>query len=495
MEFTREIYAFIEDYIVQLKQGSAAIFAGAGLSAGVGFVDWKGLLKSPAKRIGLDVQKEDDLVTLAQYIFNEDCSRQPLTEVIRNSFISSNKTNENHEILSSLPIKTYWTTNYDSLIEESLSRYGKNPDVKKTLADLSTIISRRDAIVYKMHGDINDANNAVLIKDDYEVYDTKNHLFTLNLKADLISKTFLFIGFSFEDPNLEYILSKVRILVEGKGRKHYCFLKKVNIKDFEKCQNQNEEFKYEELKQRLKCKDLKRYGIHPVLVDEYTDVTEILRYIDRMYRRNNVLISGSADEFKNFNIKSKDTGKNIEPLDFIHDLCREISRSGFKIVTGYGNGIVGAVVNGVFENIYDVNRKNLDDYMIIRPFPTYRINNMSSDKFKKVIEKSRKDLVKQAGIAVFVLGNKTNNNNIVIADGVLKEFEESLAIGSKVIPIGLTGDASKKLWDKVNNNFEEYYSEYKDLKRYFEVLGDKQSNNEDIIKSVCSIIEKLQKVF
>ncbi|ENZ03437.1 hypothetical protein HMPREF1092_00624 [Clostridium thermobutyricum] len=495
MKFKREVYAFIEDYIEQLKQGSAAIFAGAGLSAGVGFVDWKGLLEKPARRIGLDVQKEDDLVTLAQYIFNEDGSRQPLTEVIRNNFISSNKINENHKILSLLPIKTYWTTNYDSLIEDSLIKYGKNPDVKKTLADLSTIISMRDAVIYKMHGDINDANNAVLIKDDYEVYETKNHLFTLNLKADLISKTFLFIGFSFEDPNLEYILSKVRILLEGNGRKHYCFLKKVNIKDFEKCQNPDEEFKYAELKQRLKCADLKRYCIHPVLVDEYEDITEILRYIDRMYRRNNVLISGSADEFENFNIKLKGKDEMIQPLDFIHDLCREISKSGFKIVTGYGKGIGSAVINGVLENVYQTNTRNLDDHMIIRPFPLYATKNITDEEFNLVRESYRKSLVEQAGITIFVLGNKIVNGEVVVADGVLKEFEESLLIGSKVIPIGLTGYASKELWEKVNTNFEKYYSEHRNLKAYFEVLGDENSNNEDIINSVCSIIKDLREVF
>lgn len=495
MDFTRETYSFIEDYIEQLKQGSAAVFAGAGLSAGVGFVDWKGLLEKPAKRIGLDVQKEDDLVTLAQYIFNEDGSRQPLAEVIRNNFISPNKINSNHEILSSLPIKTYWTTNYDSLIEDSLNKSGKNPDVKKTIADLSTIISKRDAVIYKMHGDISDANNAVLIKDDYEVYETKNHLFTLNLKSDLISKTFLFIGFSFEDPNLEYILSKVRILLEGNGRKHYCFLKKVNIDDFKKYEKPDEEFRYAELKQRLKCVDLKRYCIHPILVDEYHDITTILNYIDMMYRRSNVLISGSADEFKDFNIKCKKTGEVIKPSEFIHDLCREISKCGFKIVTGYGKGVGSAVINGVLEHIYQTNTRNLDDHMIIRPFPLYETRNIGNEDFKEVRETYRKDLVGKAGISIFILGNKTINCKNTIADGVIKEFDESISIGNKVIPIGLTGYASKELWDKVNNNFDKYYSDHKHLKKNFEVLGDENSSSEDIINSVCSIIKDLKEVF
>ena len=60
-----------------------------------------------------------------------------------------------------------------------------------------------------MHGDIGQPNAVVLLKDDYEIYDKKNELFVKKLQGDLLSNTFLFIGFSFDDPNLENILSKV----------------------------------------------------------------------------------------------------------------------------------------------------------------------------------------------------------------------------------------------------------------------------------------------
>lgn len=71
-----------------------------------------------------------------------------------------------------------------------MKKNGKNPDVKKSVKDLSTIISKRDAVVYKMHGDISNASDVVLIKEDYELYDLRNQLFSISLKRDLISKTF-----------------------------------------------------------------------------------------------------------------------------------------------------------------------------------------------------------------------------------------------------------------------------------------------------------------
>ena len=50
-----------------------------------------------------------------------------------------------------------------------------------------------------MHGDVERPTDAVLTKDDYERYDMKRPLFRTALQGDLISKTFLFVGFSFED--------------------------------------------------------------------------------------------------------------------------------------------------------------------------------------------------------------------------------------------------------------------------------------------------------
>lgn len=487
MEFSLEINSFINDYIKCIKEGCAAIFAGAGLSVASGYVDWKELLRNPAKRIGLDVNKETDLVALAQYIYNKDGSKQPMAELIRNNFVSCNNINENHEILAKLPIKTYWTTNYDSLIEDSLRKNGKNPDVKKSVKDLSTIISKRDAVVYKMHGDISNASDVVLIKEDYELYDLRNQLFSISLKRDLISKTFLFIGFSFEDPNLEYILSKVRILTDGYSRKHYCFFRKVNESDYSNDEEGKKKYQYDRLKQELKCADLmRRYNIHSLMVDEYSDITQILKRIEKGYKKDHVLISGSADEFEEFKIK------DIEPLEFIHKLSGEISKLGCKVITGFGKGIGSAVLNGVLDYMYKTNTRKLDDHIIMRPFPLYVTSDVDLEQIKK---EYRKQMIELGGIAVFVLGNKTVNGSIQIADGVIEEFELAIDNGLNVIPIGVTGYASEILWNRLIENFEKFYPDNIDLKKDFELLGDSELTSDVIIKTVCKIISELKEIY
>ena len=108
---------FIDNYLQALNNGDAAIFAGAGLSVPSGCVNWKQLLNGIAAELALDIEKESDLVAIAQYHYNKSGNnRTKLNEIIRDAFQTGKFPNENHNILAHLPISTYWTTNYDKLI-------------------------------------------------------------------------------------------------------------------------------------------------------------------------------------------------------------------------------------------------------------------------------------------------------------------------------------------------------------------------------------------
>jgi hypothetical protein len=252
MPLSKEI--FVRDILKELEEENVAVFAGAGLSMPAGYVSWSQLLKPIAEEIGLNIEKEYDLVTLAQYHVNENGNnRSQLNKRLLEEFTENTEVTQNHKILSRLPINTFWTTNYDNLIEKSLLEEGKKPDVKFTKDQMSLTIPKRDAIVYKMHGDVNHPSDAILTKDDYESYHVKMDLYLSALKGDLLTKTFIFLGFSFTDPNLDYILSRVRLSATDQ-RRHYCFLKNVD-----RWENESQaDFEYRQRKQQLFIGDLKR---------------------------------------------------------------------------------------------------------------------------------------------------------------------------------------------------------------------------------------------
>ncbi|WP_198422679.1 SIR2 family protein [Aeromonas media] len=164
----------ISTLLNDLAEDNLAIFAGAGLSAPAGFVSWTELLRPIAEDLELEIEKETDLVALAQYHCNSNlANRGKLNQLLINKLSDDVEITENHKILARLPISTYWTTNYDKLIEKSLTEAGKISDTKYRVKQLSFTKRGRDAVVYKMHGDIDNPDEAVITKDDYENYHVK----------------------------------------------------------------------------------------------------------------------------------------------------------------------------------------------------------------------------------------------------------------------------------------------------------------------------------
>jgi hypothetical protein len=461
---------FVETFVKELEEENVAIFAGAGLSVGAGYVDWKKLLQPIAQELGLDIDKEHDLISIAQYHLNEKRNRSGLNRALIDQLSPGHAPTDNHRILARLPIRTYWTTNYDKLLEESLKSVGKIADVKFTVDHLKLTRPKRDAIVYKMHGDIDHPDDAVLTKDDYERYESTRGQYVTALSGDLVAKMFLFLGFSFTDPNLDYILSRVRVSLHSKPRDHYCIFRKCARAAYP----DDDSFKYAEIKQQLAINDLKRFGIQTLLVDEYVNITGLLKQIENRYQRKTVLISGSAHEYGAWTPAQAES--------FIRNLSQALIRNDNRIVSGFGLGVGSQVITGALEELYQHLGKRLHDQLILRPFP------QGADA-QKQWEYYRQEMIAHAGVAVFLFGNKLDAGNVVPANGVRREFEIAKAKGLLLIPIGATGFVAQELWEEVTKDFATYYPAHAALKPLVDSLGD-AADGKRLIETVIEIINR-----
>lgn len=487
MEFSINQKAFINAFVTEITNGDAAVFAGAGLSAPLGFVNWKNLLRDLAEELNLDIDKEVDLVSVAQYHFNR-FKRGKINNKIANEFTTLKKGGINHEILARIGIDTFWTTNYDQLIEKTLEAEGKTVELKVRNEDFSRNIKKKNAIVYKMHGDKNSPDEAVLIKDDYETYNDKRELFSTALRGDLLSKTFIFIGFSFDDPNLEYILGRIKVLLKDNTPTHYCFFKEILEDDFKddlKTEEENhEDYLYAKIKQELKINDLLRYGIHAVMIKQYEEITSILLEIENRLKRRNIFVSGAAHVYTPY---SENEAKTL-----IHNLSYKLAENEYKIVSGYGLGIGSIVINGALEFKLSSKYQNLDDLLILRPFPQMQSGTKT---ISEIWTNYRKDMLSKAGIAIFLFGNKLNDKGeIVNSNGMEEEFKICLESGVIPIPIGATNFISKILWDEIMTNFDKYYPDNSNLRSAIEEIGISSNSIDKIISNVIKAINILQKI-
>lgn len=475
------ISEFIREYSRAIVEGYAAVFAGAGLSRPSGIVNWKDLLRPLAEDIGLDIEKESDLVAVAQYYKNDRNGRAGINQKILNEFTKCVETNENVKILTRFPIQTYWTTNYDSLLEEGLKENNRKADVKITQESLAENIYDRDAVVYKMHGDAKSPSEAVLTKDDYEAYSISRPLFRTALQGDLISKTFLFVGFSFEDPNLDYILSQIRILLGESTREHYCFFEKVKKYSDES----DEDYAYRKIKQEFRIKDLQRYGIQAVILNSYEDITTILHSIESNILSKNIFISGSISKYY-----EPWTAEIVNMFTF--NLAKQLVQGGYKIVSGFGLGIGSSVINGALNEIMNSKYKHVDEYLCLRPFPQHASNG---ENLANLWTNYRENMIGESGVAIFMFGNKLTNGSeiedgsVCIANGMLEEFKIAKEKSCMIIPLGSTGWAAEYIFKEIVSNIDDYPY----LKKHLNILRS-CTDADTLINTVFEIINESRNV-
>ncbi len=472
---------FCREYSTALLEDRAAALVGAGFSGGAGFVDWKTLLREVAADLGLLVDEEHDLIALAQYEVNRSGTRDRLEQKVLREFVEKGTLSPSHGWLARLPLQTLWTTNYDDLLEKAFKAANKVVDVKFTTNHLQHRVPYTDVVIYKMHGDVSDPASAVLTKDDYEQYDKEHPLFVQQLQAGLASCMFLFVGFSFTDPNIESIFVRLRHLLGRNAKslkRHYCILRRPQATDPELI----DAGKFQRAVKRFdhRVADLQRFGVQVVAIDAFSEVEDVLSRVSRAVNTRSVMISGAAHDFAPL---AKD---RVEALS--RKIGHSLVRRGYNIVSGFGLGISGAIIVGAYEEVARTGTGRLGQRLRLYPFPFDQPPGPARDAVSDAI---RKEMSAQSGATIVVCGNKEDptGSGSIISPGVLQECDMALANHHILVPIGCTGHAAKVLWDRVIADPPAFYGVV-DVTRELRTLGDGAATDEAIVEAAVDLLDK-----
>jgi hypothetical protein len=387
-----------------IRTGEAAVFVGAGLSKPAGYPDWGKLLTECRRTLGLEDDRNlrVDHVAIAQYFVNNHAgNRVPLSDLILQTLdLPEPKPTRAHEILSRLQVSEVWTTNYDSLLEDALRANGRRVEVRENESQfMQASPSGRDVVVYKMHGSLRDGkfdsvDNLVIAKEDYERYQWTHRGFADTLTTRLREKTFLFLGYSFSDPNVDYILGHLGPVLEREARArrvHYTIMRRENSR-----------------LQLHRCRDLMRYGIQTCLVDEYDAIPDILGDIESRHNRRNVFLS----------LPARDTRSADSPHILCRDLGYDLARRGFVVSVGGESAYAQHVSVRAEEG-----RKGSTRYV-----PDLRSSSL------------------RPGIAIFIGNGRTS------ATAELERDFENCLPDIVPIPVPATGRTARALWTKVKKS-------------------------------------------
>ena len=460
MKYSAEL--FVKEFAKALERDSAAVFVGAGLSQGAGYPGWESFVHDLVDR--LDLPSSSDLLTLAQFAVNRDLSRTLVNQRIVEEFTRPRPHTEVHRQLARLPLKTYWTTNYDSLLESALREVKGEPEVKRAQADLARHIPDRVATVFKMHGDAETPQEAVLIRDDYEDYARTRELFVDVFTADLLMKTFVFVGVSFNDPNLMFLLGRLRSIFKSVGKQHFWVVKRPD-------DGAPEAQVFD-----LRVEDLGRYGIRTIVIQKHDELAPLIEQAHKEYarrrRQNAVFFSGSVWD-------SDERAQEVR--DFAQRVAERMIDKGRTIITGLGRGIGTWITAAALETLYKKSEFAIrSDKVVARPFPA----GSGEEAAMRAIH--RKRMISEARFAVFMCGNANSRS------GTRQEFAIAREVGAYVLPVGATGGVSTELWRWTSGDLDAVFGRHRSsIERLFLTLNDSSVPLRTHVDTLDEIIGRL----
>jgi hypothetical protein len=198
----------------QFTRGNSILFVGAGLSVGAGLPGWIKLIRPLAQVVDYDLPVEDKFITTdhllaaAQRYENQRGRNSLVQYLLDNLDTTGIQLTSVHRLITSLPVRIIFTTNYDDLIERSLREAGRRLNVIISEPELAFWSEDRVQVI-KLGGELHRPESIVLTKQDFNTYFARRPRLAERLRTTLESKTALFLGYGLQDPFFNQIWDNV----------------------------------------------------------------------------------------------------------------------------------------------------------------------------------------------------------------------------------------------------------------------------------------------
>jgi SIR2-like domain len=202
---------------------------GSGLSQASGIASWDEIVRV-VKKFTADSSSTVNEVDLDQFeapdaFVGLTGSRQNLSSLLEEAVGRGFQPNPLHSLLAGIPFRTCLTTNWDSLLEDSL-RASRRVNV---IFDDRTARSWRESQahqVIKLHGSIHAPDSIVFGGNDYaRLYQQPSVLMSL-VRTLIATRPILAIGFGMRDPFLKSLL---RSVAGDQGREHFVVVSESHV--------------------------------------------------------------------------------------------------------------------------------------------------------------------------------------------------------------------------------------------------------------------------
>ncbi|MCA1452720.1 SIR2 family protein [Bradyrhizobium sp. BRP22] len=208
-----------------IRQRHAVLFVGADASMAVGLPSWQTLIDHLLDDLKIDRDvidgMNDGYPMLAEYYRLKHGGIGPLRSWLdRNWKVASDRVADSrlHKLIVELDFPVIYTTNYDRNLETAFDIHGKS---YAKISNAKEIASARQGVthVIKYHGDFDDDSSLVLTETDFLNRLSFDSPLDIRFRADALSRTILFIGYSMSDPNIRLLLHRIWQTWEDSGHR------------------------------------------------------------------------------------------------------------------------------------------------------------------------------------------------------------------------------------------------------------------------------------
>ncbi len=433
-----ELEKFLNVVAEAILQGNMSLFLGAGSSMQYSAPNWNDLINKVYRgyKRGSNIEK-------AQYAELKGIDIK--TEIAKlTSLIKFNAKEKNTYLnyLLNFDYESLWTTNYDQIIENVLEQKGKNYKPIYKYNHFQELSYPGGCFLFKINGSYNDPKSIVITKEDFINYRKSHEAYLILLKRELLCRSFLFLGCSFDDDilrmSIKDILNCIENSEENYATEHFAIIVEKNT---EKLEYISKDLAY-------------HYNIKCLNVANPESAYKIAYGISCKVKYSSIFVSGAKKYIRHSS--EEDVGKRM--CQNLVESFMNLDKAPFKFISGMGMSI-GHFICGTIKK--KCGEKNLKRYLQMEPFPfTSKEDN----------EKHRENMINKAGIFIFIFGDYDETSKNIENNGMWKEYLQAKKNKENIIvPLPCGADSiSTKIYEREKAETDSFSANYNALLQRFD---------------------------
>ena len=198
-------------------QNNLVIFAGSGLSHRFNLPNWKKMVQELINEVDKPIFKaylpliensvEDGGMSPIEVLEKLKSEHSTISSYVKKNFNIHDGDFNLHKKIFNLTGKVI-TTNYDNAFEKATDNK-ISASIYTSEYNINEVNKNNEPYIFKLHGSYTEPDKCIVFQDQYNKLYNEESAAREKLKSIFIEKTILFVGFSFNDPDINLIFSNL----------------------------------------------------------------------------------------------------------------------------------------------------------------------------------------------------------------------------------------------------------------------------------------------